>query len=116
MLITSNEPLTSEIFNLCKSPCWIVMPPEKAHQLRANSFIEKYILPTQKPYRTMTWFDFHRGGLVPDACVQEKRLSFDCLKIVSTHEVEKKMKQPEARYFYLRKYLDQDYFLGVQSL
>ncbi len=104
---------TAETVRLCPQPCWIYLDDRKAHELEPNAFIENFIHPTQKDYRTVSWIETPRQVSVPPHCVEEKRLSFDCLAKVSMHEVERKMKSPHPRHFFLRKYLDHDLFIFI---
>ena len=104
---------TTEMVRDCPQPCWIYTDDKKAHELETNPFIEKFIHPTQKDYRTVSWIETPRKVAVPSHCVEEKRLSFDCLAKVSMHEVERKMKSPHPRHFFLRKYLDHDLFVFI---
>lgn len=115
-MIMGLEQATTEALTNCAKPCWIVLGPDQAHSLKANQFIENKILPLQKEYFTITWLSFPGGKKdVPPECISEKRLDVECLKWVSIADEKKKLKQADQRYFFLRKYLDHDYFLLVQE-
>lgn len=107
--------MTPEDIFRCEKPCWIFTTPEKSNELRENNFIRTQIASTQREYRTITWMDFERIQSVPQHCVDEKLLSLECMKIVSVHDAEKKMKDTNQRYFFLKKYLDHDLFIFVQK-
>ncbi len=101
----------------CTRPCWIVVNPDEAHSLQPNAFIESSILPLQAPYFTLSRMSFDQAKEeTPAECVPEKRLDAECLKWVSLVEEKKKIgRLGDQRYFLLRKYLDQDYFLLIQN-
>lgn len=111
--------LTAEFVKNCERPCWVIVGPQEAHELVENPFLEKYIRPVIEPrgesYLSITWIDFDKVEAVSTECDAQKFLHLDCLKTVSLREVQKKIKQPDQRYFFMRKYLDHDYFLFVQK-
>lgn len=97
----------------CPHPCWILFPEEQAHELNANSWQQKNLHPLQRTYFTLTWISYERNLQVQEHCVAEQRLDLECLKQVSVNEVRRKM--PEPRSFFMRKYMDRDYFLLVET-
>lgn len=99
----------------CTKPCWVLLPPTHAHELVRNGWIEDNRLILKKNYVTITWISFIRQNTVPPACIEEKRLDFECLKSVSIQEVKKKLIERDQRYFFMRKYKDQDYFLFIED-
>jgi hypothetical protein len=100
----------------CARPCWILFPEDQANELKPNAWIDANIKPLGREYFTLSWSGFRRDVVVPDSCVKEKRLDLECLKVLSIHEVSRKMKERDQRYFFMRKYLDRDYFLFVEAL
>lgn len=99
----------------CHEVCWLLVPPGQAHQLESNPLIESQIKSLQKTFFTLTLIPFQKVEEVPQNCIDQKRLSFECLKLVSVHEAQRKMKDPNQRYFFMKKYLDLDYFLFIQD-
>lgn len=99
----------------CPKPCWILLPENKAHELTPNAWVQTNLLPLHKTYFTLTWVNFKKNISVPAECTQEKRLDLPCLISVSVREVGRKMPDPQQRYFFMRKYLDSDYFLFVEE-
>lgn len=99
----------------CEKPCWLLVGKENANELRSNSFIQSRVLPLGRPYLTISWIDFRGDEGVSPECNQEKRLSLQCLKPISVREVQRKLKDPGLRYFFLRKYEDRDHFLFLQQ-
>lgn len=99
----------------CLKPCWIYLPENSAHGLATNEWLNQKIIPLNKIFFSLTWVYFSRTASVPEHCLSEKRLDFDCLKTVSVNEVIRKMKDSQSRYFFVRKYLDNDYFLFVEK-
>lgn len=114
-LLIGTEPTTLAMIQQCTKPCWILLPEAEANELSANTWIQSNIHPTNRPYFTLTWIPFQRNVTVSEACEKEKRLDLSCLKTVSVKEVERKMKDSNARYFFMRKYLDRDYFLFIET-
>jgi hypothetical protein len=109
-----NKATAEEVKN-CARPCWILFPPDEANELKPNAWIDTHLAPLNRAYVTLSWIDFKRDVSVPDSCIKEKRLDLECLKVLSVHEVERKMKERDQRYFFMRKYLDRDYFLFVET-
>ncbi|MGZ3769053.1 MAG: hypothetical protein ACXVCP_00125 [Bdellovibrio sp.] len=114
--ITDNSSASAaETLKNCPQPCWIVQSEKNANELIQNSWIEKNIKVQGKEYFTLTWINFSRNPDVPDHCLKEKRLDLECLKVISIVEVQKNMRDPKERYFFVRKYMDRDYFLFVEN-
>lgn len=99
----------------CPRPCWILFPESSAHELSPNTWINEKLRPLNKTYFTINWIPFKKGVRVPEYCTKEKRLDLECLKVVSVNEVTSKMKAPDQRYFFVRKYLDSDYFIFIED-
>ena len=114
-ILAEEEPKNLASVQNCLKPCWIFLPEAEANELSPNAWIQNNIHPTKRSYFTLTWIPFQRKVTVSELCEKEKRLDLECLKTVSVKEVERKMKDPNARYFFMRKYLDHDYFLFVES-
>jgi hypothetical protein len=114
-ILFSGPQLTPEAVRNCASPCWLILASGQAHELGRNELIETHIKPHLRTYTTLTWIDFDGVAEVPERCQIQKFLDLECLKLVSVREVQKKMKDPRQRYFFMRKYLDHDFFLFVQT-
>lgn len=106
---------SAEEIKNCAKPCWIYLPENGAHGLKTNEWLNKSIIPLNKIFISITWIYFSRTVSVPESCLTEKRLDFECLKAVSIKEIERKLKEENKRYFFVRKYLDTDYFLFVEN-
>lgn len=113
--LVDSDSLTSETVKACPSPCWIITGKNKAHSLQQKPHAATIIEGLGKDYRSLTWIYFNRHQVPSQKCVEEQRLTIGCLPIISVHELEKKMKDENKRYFLLRKYLDRDYFILVQN-
>jgi hypothetical protein len=105
---------SEDILN-CQKPCWIFKNQDQAHQLAPNPWIDKNLKPIQKIFITLTWMDFYRHPVVPPHCTAEKRLDFECLPLVAIKDVERKFRERDKRYFFMRKYQDQDFFLFLEK-
>lgn len=57
---------------------------------------------------------FERDEAVPEVCETEKTLELKCVRPVSVREVRKKLKTP-APYFFMRRYLDSQFYLFVEK-
>ena len=99
----------------CSKPCWIFFTTQPAHELAANPWIQKNLMPLKKSYFTITWMSFNRDFELPEYCNDEKRLDQECLKAVSINQLKKDLKSNSDRYFFLRKYMDRDYFLFIED-
>ncbi|MGZ3772325.1 MAG: hypothetical protein ACXVCY_00530 [Pseudobdellovibrionaceae bacterium] len=99
----------------CSKPCWIYLPEDSAHELKPNTWIQKNIKPSNRNYFTISWVSFTRTIETPEYCLKEKRLDLECLKAISVQEFARKKMSPRDKYFFVKKYLDTDYFLFVEQ-
>ena len=87
----------------CQQDCWIPLPPEAGHHLETNEFIINHVQPLQKPYFTLTVFQFSRNETPYESCMNQKRLQFHCLRGISIVQAKRKMKAPDKKYFFIKK-------------
>lgn len=113
--IHNAENASEEHLLACAKPCWLLVSRTKSNQLGTNNFIEKKLSSLQRTFLTLTVIPFHRDQAVAAVCDSQKRLDLDCLIAVSIREVHRKMKDSQQRYFFLRKYNENDYFLFIQQ-
>lgn len=99
----------------CAAPCWMFLNRGDANELSEHPFLERRFKPLGVPYFNLTLVEFTAGVEIPDGCNEEKRLSLRCLVPLVIHESARKMKNPDARYFFLRKYNEKDFFLFLQN-
>lgn len=104
---------SAEELKECVSPCWIYFKPDSVHKFDKNPFLTD-IQKLSPHFITISWNEFERDMTFTDECLHEQRLSLECIKEASVNEVRRKLKEP-GRYFFMRKYLDQDYFLFVEK-
>lgn len=114
-LIADGERATDEELRTCEKSCWILVDRARANEMTPNDFIERRLKPLGRTYFTVTWVPFRPGAEVTTECLQEKRLTLDCIVPLSIHEARKKMRDPSKRYFFLRKYNESDHFLFTQE-
>ncbi|WP_413576669.1 hypothetical protein ACLVWU_01365 [Bdellovibrio sp. HCB290] len=114
-VIQDGTKASAEEIAQCPKPCWIKLPHDLANTLKTNEFIDSKILPTEKPYITLTVMAFNGDETVSDFCNQEQRLTLDCVAPVAVREIHRKMKDPTQLYFFLRKYNERDLFLFIQK-
>lgn len=88
----------------CSKPCWIF---SNVYGDQVRQLSDRYI--------EFNWFNFDKVESIPDICMNKKILDSYCVKFVSLKSVEKKLKDKKVRYFFLHKYMDQTYYLFVQS-
>ncbi|WP_413290396.1 hypothetical protein [Bdellovibrio sp. HCB337] len=113
-ILENAEAATEADLQACEKPCWLLVSKDKAHELTKNEFIEQKLRPLNRSYFSMTWLAFTKAEQVPDFCVQEKRLTLECLRVLGIHEFQRKMK-PGHQHFFLKKYKDTDFFLFFQE-
>ncbi len=103
-------------FQSCRTPCWILTTQDKSNELTENPLLSQWLpAGSQRPYFNLTLIPFSSDAVVTDFCIEEKRLTLDCLIPLSIHEAKRKMKDPLQRYFFVRKYNERDYFLFTQE-
>jgi len=99
----------------CPKPCWLVTTPNKANTLSANPLVETRIIPSGESFFTLSLMPFTKDEPISQECDQEQRVSFECIGPLSVREVARKLKNPEERYFFMRKYNEKDHFLFIES-
>lgn len=107
---TSMEPAS------CADLCWLEAPSDEALDLAPRSLLSERVRPSGRPYLTLHFVEFSdfEREIIAD-CERERRLDFRCLKALAIRESRRRMKNPDARYFFLRKYNHRDYFLFLQT-
>lgn len=100
---------------LCRRPCWVFGPFDKANQLSENNFIQAHQQLFNDSYFTITLIKYHRNTNVNQRCEKQKRLDLECLTSLSIREVKRKIKLEDQKYFFLRKYNLNDYFLFIEN-
>ena len=113
-MLSADKATALDVAN-CKRPCWIFFAEDQAHELEANAFVDEKIRPITNDYISITWINFTKPEEVPQECIEQKRLDLHCMKWVSLRDAQKRFKDEGQRYFFLRKYLDHDYFLFVRT-
>ncbi|MCM2352388.1 MAG: hypothetical protein NDI63_02150 [Pseudobdellovibrio sp.] len=104
-----------ELFDLRKNPqascvenCWYVqtanvaLPEALQQKIKTEPSLEIFV----------QYFD--RDEAVPGFCENEKTLEVKCVRPVSVREVRKKLKMP-APYFFMRRYLDSQFYLFIEK-
>ena len=88
----------------CPKPCWVF---SAISEVEVKQLSERFIV--------VSWVNFESVENIPDDCMNKKILDSRCIKFVSLKSIEKKLKDPNARYFFLHKYIDQYFYLFVQG-
>jgi len=114
-ILRNAEAASDEELKSCEKPCVLMLERTRANELTANEFIEKRLRPLNRDHINITWVPFTAATEAPPQCEHEKRLTLDCLVPLSVQEVQKKLKDPQQLYFFLRKYNERDYFLFIQQ-
>lgn len=93
----------------CTEKCWYItslntpLPEALLQKIKTEPSVKIYV-----QY-------FERGEEVPELCENEKILELKCVRLVSVREVRKKIKTP-APYFFMRRYLDSQFYLFIEKL
>lgn len=114
MILADAENLTKEQLQACQKPCWLLLPRTHANELTENDFVRTRIQPLQKEYFNVTWMPFTKAEEVPEACIQEKRLTLECLQMLAVQEAQRRLKAG-SQYFFMKKYNERDFFLFFQE-
>ncbi len=100
----------------CGKLCWVKVAPEESQELEKNPYIESIIQPLGRSYFTLNLIEFaDYDHAVVDSCEQEKRLDLKCLVTLSVKEAQRKMKDSNKRYFFMKKYQDRGNYLLLQK-
>jgi len=97
--------------NDCPAPCWAISNSESELGEWKKQLTEK-----SKKWIVIHWKSYEKVESVPEVCLNQRILSQECLRPVAVNDVKKRLKDPKARYFFLKKYLDTDFYLFVKSL
>lgn len=111
------DPLNAspEDFKKCPAPCWMLVPNDQVNEMLENEFLDQKIRPLQSSHISITMVPFKRDVEIPEVCLDQKRLTPDCLKPLSIHAAHRKMKEKGQRYFFMNKYQDRDFFLFIEE-
>lgn len=101
----------SSLLEECAAPCWVTAT--SASQLTE---LKKQLEGTDKKWIVIHWKTYHAVEDVSEVCLNQKVLSEDCIRPVAVNDVKKRLEDPNVRYFFLKKYLDRDFYLFVKSL
>lgn len=106
----------------CPRPCWILGPLMEANELAGTTSSNQGLMEVRaalqnsgEVYFNLSAIDFDRVVETPVDCLDEKRLSYRCLAPLVVHDSLRKMKDAVAKYFFLRKYNERDYFLFLEN-
>lgn len=113
-LLSSGQPTPTEVAS-CESPCWILLSPEETNELEPGLTPERLLSSGGRAWINLTLVPYDRSSEIPADCLQEKRLSLRCLIPLSIQEAKRRMRDPDARYFFMRKYNDRDFFLFFEE-
>ena len=100
----------SSLLEECIAPCWTAVT--SASQLTE---MKNQLEGTGKKWIVIHWKTYHAVEEVSEVCLNQKVLSEECIGPVAVNDVKKRLKDPNARYFFLKKYLDRDFYLFVKS-
>lgn len=96
----------------CEHPCWILLPVEMASDLDRNLWIETNLNEKSRRWASITILPFVRGiSGMRQICKEQKKVSLDCMTEISVEEVDRKLRKNEERSFFMRAYLEKNYFL-----
>jgi hypothetical protein len=113
-IIANAESASAQDIQACGQPCWLLLSADKANVLTPNEFVSQKIQPLNEIYFSITWMPFKQVETIPDYCIQEKRLTIECLRVLAIAAFQRKMK-PGPQYFFMEKYNEKDYFLFFQE-
>lgn len=114
-IVEDNAALTPEVLQACEKPCWILTGREQAHALGEKSQLRSWLEAQPEKTISLSFITYTGQEEVSAFCHGQKRLTFECLGPVSVREVRRRMKKPSERYFFMRQYLDDDFFLFIQE-
>lgn len=93
----------------CQNPCWVLSDAQAAPA------ITQMFLDQMKVSYNFTLIDFKWSTLVPEECEKAKLLKLNCIGPVAIRDVQRKIKKFDQRYFFVRRYLEKDYYLFIQE-
>lgn len=94
----------------CPAPCWAT-----STSVSQLSDLKKQLVGLNKKWIVIHWKNYNAVEVVSDVCLNQKILSEECIIPVAVNDVKKRLKDPSVRYFFLKKYLDRDFYLFIKS-
>lgn len=99
----------------CKQTCWIFTEARSTSDIAPMPSVLQLAGLEEKKRFTLTIIEFdQQDPLVLQQCEKQKRLTLECLKNLSIKEAQHKMREPNKKYFFLKQYLERDFFLFIQ--
>lgn len=102
---------TEQLIRDCIKPCWFLVPPQDTSDLAGNPYLKE---PEFSQSTTITMIHFNRDMNIREECLNQQRITFDCITEISMNEIKHKLKLTEP-FFFMRKYLDKDFFFFVED-
>ena len=114
--ILDGSSLGEEGLQKCSSPCWILLPVEQANNLDPNPWLNLNLDQKSRKWASLTVLPFSRDDApMRPECRDQKKISFSCVTEISLAEVWRKLKRNSERVFFMRGYLEQNYFLFYEQ-
>ncbi len=100
----------------CAKTCWVFTETQSTSDIAPMPSVLQLAGLDEKNRFTLSIFEFegYDEKLIP-TCEQQKRLTLECLKNLAIKEAQRKMKDPNKKYFFMKQYLERDYFLFIQK-
>ena len=108
-------PAQSELAK-CSKTCWVLTDTQATSDIAPMPSVLQLAGLDDKNRFTLSIFEFdtYDATVIPK-CEKEKRLTLDCLKNLAIKEMQHQMRDPREKYFFLKQYLERDYFLFIQK-
>jgi len=103
-------------FSSCSKTCWVMTETQSTSDIAPMPSVMQLAGLNEKNRFTLSIFEFdtYDPAVIPK-CEKEKRLTLECLKNLAIKEMQHQMRDHSQKYFFLKQYLDRDYFLFIQK-
>jgi hypothetical protein len=100
----------------CSKDCWVLTETQSTSDIAPMPSVMQLAGIDERNRFTLSIFEFdsYDEKLIPD-CEKQKLLTLECLKNLSIKEAQHKMRDKDKKYFFLKQYLERDYFLFLQK-
>lgn len=93
----------------CSTPCWIQISAEQMEILKP-SLSQKF-----QDKSVFIYVNYFNRNIAPDpTCENLKVLNKECVVPISVREIHRKLEKQD-RYFFMRRYLDHDFYLFLEN-
>jgi hypothetical protein len=98
----------------CMSHCLFINETEQSNEIYKKAFAEKLTMERSQIFR-LNVIEFDRTENFIEECDSMQRLDEKCIRSLAIRDSLRKMKDPTKKYFFLKKYNHNDYYIFLEK-